>query len=195
MSLKKVAVLFSGEGTNLENLIKKLHLKSFDDLKVEIVAAVTNNPEANGIKRAEKYGIKTVILDHKKYKNRESFDKALVEKIFSLDVDLCILAGFMRILTPIFTKNIKAVNIHPSLLPLFRGARAIEKSFESDMKVAGVTVHLVSEELDGGEIVDQECFKKDEKMSLEEFEMKIHSIEYELFPKAVLKVLEVDQII
>ena len=189
MSLKKVAVLFSGEGTNLENLIKKLHLKSFDDLKVEIVAAVTNNPEANGIKRAEKYGIKTVILDHKKYKNRESFDKALVEKIFSLDVDLCILAGFMRILTPIFTKNIKAVNIHPSLLPLFRGARAIEKSFESDMKVAGVTVHLVSEELDGGEIVDQECFKKDEKMSLEEFEMKIHSIEYELFPKAVLKVL------
>jgi len=195
MSLKKVAVLFSGEGTNLENLIKKLHLKSFDDLKVEIVAAVTNNPEANGIKRAEKYGIKTVILDHKKYKNRESFDKALVEKIFSLDVDLCILAGFMRILTSIFTKNIKAVNIHPSLLPLFRGARAIEKSFESDMKVAGVTVHLVSEELDGGEIVDQECFKKDEKMSLEEFEMKIHSIEYELFPKAVLKVLEVDQII
>ncbi len=189
MSLKKVAVLFSGEGTNLENLIKKLHLKSFDDLKVEIVAAVTNNPEANGIKRAEKYGIKTVILDHKKYKNRESFDKALVEKIFSLDVDLCILAGFMRILTPIFTKNIKAVNIHPSLLPLFRGAGAIEKSFESDMKVAGVTVHLVSEELDGGEIVDQECFKKDEKMSLEEFEMKIHSIEYELFPKAVLKVL------
>jgi len=195
MSLKKVAVLFSGEGTNLENLIKKLHLKSFDDLKVEIVAAVTNNPEANGIKRAEKYGIKTVILDHKKYKNRESFDKALVEKIFSLDVDLCILAGFMRILTSTFTKNIKAVNIHPSLLPLFRGARAIEKSFESDMKVAGVTVHLVSEELDGGEIVDQECFKKDEKMSLEEFEMKIHSIEYELFPKAVLKVLEVDQII
>ncbi len=189
MSLKKVAVLFSGEGTNLENLIKKLHLKSFDDLKVEIVAAVTNNPEANGIKRAEKYGIKTVILDHKKYKNRESFDKALVEKIFSLDVDLCILAGFMRILTPIFTKNIKAVNIHPSLLPLFRGAGAIEKSFESDMKVAGVTVHLVSEELDGGEIIDQECFKKDEKMSLEEFEMKIHSIEYELFPKAVLKVL------
>ena len=184
--MKKIIILFSGEGTNLENLIQKLHQKK----NIEVVAAITNNPNAKGIKKAENYGIETVIIDHRKYESRESFDKALVKKILFFKADLCVLAGFMRILTPIFTKNIKAINIHPSLLPLFKGANAIQKSFNSDMKVAGVTVHYVSEELDGGKIIEQECFKKDDLMSFEEFEKKIHSIEYEIFPKAVLKVLK-----
>jgi len=196
MSVKKIVILFSGEGTNLENIVKKVHKKEFDSVTIEVAKAITNNPEAKGIQRAKKYGIDVEVIDYKNFDTREEFDEVLVGKIKKIEPDLVVLAGFMRILSTVFTSNIKnAVNIHPSLLPLFRGARAIEKSFESDMKVAGVTVHLVSEELDGGEIVDQECFKKDEKMSLEEFEMKIHSIEYELFPKAVLKVLEVDQII
>ncbi|EOJ1346051.1 formyltransferase family protein, partial [Campylobacter jejuni] len=97
----------------------------------------------------------------------------LVQKIKESGANLTILAGFMRILSPVFTKNIKAINLHPSLLPLFKGAHAIKESYESDMKVAGVSVHWVSEELDGGMIIAQKAFEK-RNLSFEEFEKKIH---------------------
>jgi len=183
VSLKKIVILFSGEGSNLENLIKKLHPK-----KVKILAAITNNPIARGIEKAEKLGIKTIIIDHKKYDTREDFDKDLVEIIQNVKPDLTVLAGFMRILTPIFTDNIKAINIHPSLLPLFKGANALERSFESDMKVAGVTVHEVITELDAGNIILQQCFSKN-GMDFETFKESIHTCEYEIYPQAVLSYL------
>ncbi len=189
MPIKKIVILFSGTGTNLENLIKKLHQKAFDGFKIEVVHAITNNPEAKGIEKAKRLNIKTTIIDHKKFNAREDFDKEVVTLIKSLNVDLTILAGFMRILTPIFTENIKAINIHPSLLPLFKGANAIEKSYLSNMKIAGVTIHKVSSGVDEGEIIDQECFYKNENISIDDFEKKIHQIEYTLFPKAVIKVL------
>ena len=95
----------------------------------------------------------------------------------------------MRFLTPYFTQNIKAINLHPSLLPLFKGGNAIEESFASPIKVAGISVHYVSEELDGGEIIAQQCFEKTEDMSLQDFEAKIHSLEHELLPKTVKNLL------
>ena len=177
--LKKIAILFSGEGTNLENIISKLHEKA-----VIVKKAITNNPNAKGIQRAEKYGIEVVIIDSKNFQSREEFDKELVKELKKEELDLVVLAGFMRILTPIFTDNVKAINIHPSLLPLFKGAKAIEKSYQSDMKVAGVTVHEVTSELDGGKILAQECFNRD-GMSFDEFEERIHKIEYELYPRVI----------
>jgi phosphoribosylglycinamide formyltransferase-1 len=183
MSLKKIVILFSGEGSNLENLIQKLHGKS-----VDVVGAITNKPDAKGIQKAENLGVKTIVIDHKKYKTREEFDAKLVESIQNLDVELTVLAGFMRILTPIFTDTIKAINIHPSLLPLFKGANALKRSFNSDMGVAGVTVHEVVTEVDGGKIVLQKCFEK-EGMSFEEFQKSIQKLEHEIFPQAVIKVL------
>jgi len=183
VSLKKIVILFSGEGSNLENLIKKLHPQ-----KVEIAAAITNNPHARGIEKAEKLGIKSIIIDHKCYDKREDFDKELVETIQNIKPDLTVLAGFMRILTPLFTDNIKAINIHPSLLPLFKGANALERSFESDMKVAGVTVHEVITELDAGKIILQQCFSKN-GMDFEAFKESIHACEYEIYPQAVLSYL------
>ena len=177
--LKKIAILFSGEGTNLENLILKLHQKD-----VIVTKAITNNPNANGIKRAKRHGIEVIIIDNKKFSSREDFDKELVKELQKEPLDLVVLSGFMRILTPIFTDNIKAINIHPSLLPLFKGAKAIEKSYQSDMKVAGVSVHEVTSELDSGKILAQECFNK-EGMSFHEFEKRIHKIEYELYPRVI----------
>lgn len=189
MSLKKIVILFSGEGTNLENIIKKLHNRNFDGIKIEVSKAITNNKDANGIKRAKKYGIDVKIINPKMYNTREEFDAALVEEIKKIEPNLVVLAGFMRILTPVFTENIKnAINIHPSLLPLFKGIDAVKRSFKSQMKVAGVTVHRVTEELDSGEILDQDCFKKD-NMSYEEFEKKIHELEYELYPKVIVDIL------
>ena len=189
MLIKNIVILFSGEGTNLENIIKKVHNKKFGDIKIVVSKAITNNPKAKGIIRAKKYDIKVEIIDHKKFLKREDFDKELVKIIKDENPDLVVLAGFMRILTEVFTKNIKnAINIHPSILPLFKGANAIKRSYESPMKVAGVTVHRVSEEVDGGEILDQECFKKEE-MSFKEFEKKIHEIEYKIYPKVIVSIL------
>lgn len=186
---KNIVILFSGNGTNLENIIKKVHNKEFNGVKVEVSLAITNNPNANGIKRAKKHGVDVKIIDHKNFSSREEFDKELVKVIKEINPDLVVLAGFMRILTPVFTKNIKnAINIHPSLLPLFKGANALKRSYESSMKVAGVTIHRVSEELDSGEILEQECFHREDE-SFEEFENKIHNLEHKLYPKVIVKLL------
>lgn len=185
--LVKLAVLFSGNGSNLENILEKLHQKSIGANSYEVVLCLCNKKDALGIKRAEKYGLKSVIVEHKNFATREDFDRVLVEEIQKSGADLTILAGFMRILSPVFTKNIKAINLHPSLLPLFKGAKAIKESYESDMQVAGVSVHWVSEELDGGKIIAQKAFEK-KKLSFEEFEEKIHSLEYEILPLSVIEI-------
>ena len=184
----KIVVLFSGSGTNLENLIKYFHCKRFQDKKTEIIP-ITNRPNAKGIERAKKYGIETIIIDHKEFKNREDFDTKLVEVIKSIDPSLVVAAGFMRILTPIFTDQIKAINLHPSLLPLFKGANAIEESFNSQMRVGGVTVHWISPELDSGEIIEQGCIKKIRGETLEEFKQRVHELEYTILPKSIKYIL------
>ncbi len=182
--MKKIVILFSGNGTNLQNIAKKLHNKS-----LIIAKAITNNPKAKGIERAKRFGIDVEVIDHTKFISREEFDKALVAAIKEVEPDLVVLAGFMRILTPVFAQTItNAINIHPSLLPLFKGAKAIERSFTSDMRVAGVTVHWVSKELDSGKIIEQACFHREDE-SLEEFEAKIHALEYEIYPKVITKLL------
>lgn len=188
MSLKKIAILFSGEGGNLEALIRALHKKTFDGTTIEVALTLTNNPLANGIKRARKFGLEPIVIDHTLFPDRETFDTVVTESIRAHEIDLTVLAGFMRILTPIFTEQIRAINIHPSLLPLFKGARALERSFESDMKVAGVTTHMVTTELDSGEIVDQACFSK-EGLDFEAFKAKITQTEHTLYPESVKKVL------
>ena len=189
MVVKKLAVLFSGSGSNLEAILQKLHGKIFGETKIEVVLTLTNKDNAGGIAKAAKFGLKSVILNHKDFTSREEFDAALVREIEKNGADLTVLAGFMRILTPVFTRQIRAINLHPSLLPLFKGAHAIEQSFESDMKVGGVSVHWVSEELDGGAIIAQRAFEKSAGMSLEAYEAKIHEIEHELLPQVIVEIL------
>lgn len=183
--MKKIIALFSGEGTNLANLIDKLHLKH-----CAIVCAITNNPEAGGIAKARAAGIPVEILDHRDFNGREAYDTALVDTIRDYDPDLVVLCGFMRILTPVFTSAIRSINLHPSLLPAFKGSRAIERSFESDEPIAGVSVHWVTDELDGGEIILQKSFKKEEGETLESFTAKIRAIEYEILPLSIISILK-----
>lgn len=193
MSLKKITVLFSGEGTNLKNIIDTLHKKEINGTLYKVSGAICNKKEANGIKICKDYDIPLTLIEHKDFNSREEFDKELVKAIQSYDPDLTVLAGFMRILTPLFTDNIKSINLHPSLLPLFKGTNAIEKSFYSDMKVGGVSVHYVSSELDGGKIVLQECCKKEDNETLESFTKKIKDIEHQILPKAIIKCLTIDK--
>lgn len=179
--MKKIVVLFSGEGGNLHNIIKKLHNK-----KCKVVCAITNNPEAKGLINLP---VKSEILKHNDFNSREKYDKALVKLIGRYEPDLTVLAGFMRILTPEFTKNIKAINLHPSLLPKHKGARAIQDSFDDKDTEAGVTVHWVEDELDGGEIIAQGRFKKSNNETLESFTCKIKELEYKLLPQTIVKIL------
>jgi len=186
MALKKIVILFSGRGSNMESIIQKLHNKN-----ITVVAAITNNKDAQGIKSAESLGIKVEILPHSDFADREAFDSALVSRIKNYEPDLTVLAGFMRILTPIFTDNIKAVNIHPSLLPLFKGKDGIKDSFLSGMKVGGVSVHMVTNEMDGGKIVAQECVPILKNDTLESYKQRVHEKEHELYPKAILEILDI----
>lgn len=183
MSKKKIIVLFSGKGSNLQNLIHVL------PQNIEIVATITNKPNAGGITKANHANIPVYVLEHTGFHSREAFDDALVTMIQNIEHDLVVLAGFMRILTPNFTNHIRSINLHPSLLPLFKGAKAIEKSFESDEKEGGVSVHWVSSELDGGEIILQKAVAKEAHDTLDSFTTKIQACEYELLPLAIEKIL------
>ncbi|MBN2823696.1 MAG: phosphoribosylglycinamide formyltransferase [Campylobacterales bacterium] len=183
--MKQLAVLFSGTGTNLAYILKNLHQKG----QFRVVVALCNNPNAKGIEIAKDYGIKVEIVNHKEYATREAFDTKVVEIIQSYHPELTILAGFMRIVTPIFTNAIRAINLHPSLLPKYKGLHAIERSYESGDEVAGVSVHWVSSELDGGEVILQKSFERLHNMSFEAFETKIKTIEKEALVEAIEKVL------
>ncbi|ARQ99985.1 phosphoribosylglycinamide formyltransferase [Campylobacter porcelli] len=188
MVVKNIAVLFSGSGSNLQAILEKIHNKIFNGVKIKVALLICNNPNAKGIKRAKKFGLETIVINHRDYDSREEFDQALVDEIKKYDIDLSVLAGFMRILTPVFTDNIKAINLHPSILPLFKGANAISQSYNSDMKIGGVSVHWVSSQLDSGEIIAQKSFARKHK-SLKEWEEKIHKIEHKLLPKTIIEIL------
>lgn len=182
--MKNIVILFSGEGTNLQNLIEQLH-----DTHCNIACAITNRPQAGGVARAKQFGIPVETLEHTDFESREAFDAALVERINAHNPDLVVLAGFMRILTPLFTASVNAINLHPSLLPQFKGAKAIERSFESSENVCGVSVHRVSEELDGGAVIAQQSFEKSEGETLESFTRKIRAIEHTLLPETIISLL------
>jgi phosphoribosylglycinamide formyltransferase-1 len=182
--MKKIVILFSGNGTNLLNLIEKLHHKECD-----IVAAITNRPDAGGIAKAEAHGIPVEIIDHTFFNSREAFDTELVKRIDAYAPDLVVMAGFMRIVTSVFTDNVRAINLHPSLLPLFKGANAIVESFESSEPRGGVSVHWVSGSLDGGEVIAQQAVEKRTDETLESFTEKIHALEYELLPTTIVRLL------
>jgi len=182
--MKKIVVLFSGTGTNFEYLAKNLHKK-----EATIALAITNKKDALGIEVAKRYNIPYKIIDNTLYTTREEFDKELVENIKAIEPNLTILAGFMRILTPTFTENIKAINLHPSLLPRHKGLHAIERSFADEFDEGGVSVHYVTSELDSGAVILQKAISK-KGLSFEEYYNKIRKIEKEALLEATLKVLE-----
>jgi len=181
--MKKIAVLFSGTGTNLKYILENLHGK-----EVEVVVALTNRPDAGGIVFAQEHNIPFEIIDSCLFATREAFDSELVHALHYYKPDLTVLAGFMRILTPVFTDKIKAINLHPSLLPLHKGMMAIERSYDDENEVGGVSVHWVSSELDGGEVILQKEIQKETK-SFEEYETEIKAIEKMALVEGILEVL------
>lgn len=181
--MKKIAVLFSGEGSNFDYIVTHLHKKEY-----EVVVALTNNPFAKGIEIAKKNKIPLEIVNSKEYPLREKFDIEVVKRLKKYQPNLTVLAGFMRILTTVFTKNIKAINLHPSLLPRHKGLNAIEHSYNDSFKEGGVSVHFVNEELDSGEIILQKTVLK-EGLSFELYDKAIRDIEKKALIGAIKQLL------
>jgi phosphoribosylglycinamide formyltransferase-1 len=147
-------VLISGRGSNLNAIIDAVDT---DDLPVEIRAVISNRPEAPGLQRAALAGIRTIVIDHACYRDRDSFDRALSTAIDALEPALVVLAGFMRILTPEFVEHYRGrlLNIHPSLLPAFPGLHTHQRAIEAGCREHGASVHFVTATVDGGPVIAQ----------------------------------------
>ena len=180
----RFAVFVSGMGGNLQAIIDAV---KENKITAELALVFSNKRSAYALKRAESAGLKTLFLDETKYTNKQSFERDIVISLKEENIDFIVLAGYMRILSSFFIKAYprKIMNIHPSLLPSFKGVSAIKDTFTYGAKVAGVTVHFVDEKMDHGPIILQEGFKIPEGESLEKLEEKIHRVEHKLYPQAI----------
>lgn len=178
------AVLASGNGTNLQAIINAVKKGT---LKANLKLVASDNPNAFALVRARKAKIKSVVINPKDFFDRESFDKALLDYLREEKIDFIVLAGFMRILSPLFINaySYKILNIHPAILPGFKGAHAIKDAFDYGTKITGVTVHFVDAKVDHGPIILQEAVAIHPKDTLAALESKIHKIEHAIYPKAI----------
>ena len=182
----KIAVLISGNGSNLEALIDACK-KNVINGSIDIV--ISNNPDAYGIQRAKNHSINYKIIDNNRFETREDFDKALVEELKVSNPDLIVLAGFMRILTSVMTEAFrkKIINIHPSLLPKYPGLDTHNSVIKNGDLKHGITIHFVNEVLDGGQIIAQGEISVNANETSEELKTRIHAIEHVMLPIIVSK--------
>lgn len=179
-----IGVLISGSGSNLQAIIDAIEEKRLDAF---IQVVISNRDDAFGLVRAKKHNIPTEVLDHKKFSSREAFDQALVKILQAREVELVILAGFMRLLSPIFVKAFsnRIMNIHPSLLPAFPGLHVQRKAIEHGVRFSGCTVHFVNEECDEGPIIIQAAVPVFPGETEESLSARILKEEHRIYPRAI----------
>lgn len=179
MTRPKTIVFISGNGSNLQNIIEKIEV---DFIKMDIIAVISDNPEAKGLIKAQAAGIKTLIIN-----TSDEYINRLFVLIDSHPIDLIILSGFMKILPKSFTDKYrgKIINLHPSLLPKFKGLNTHEKVLDSKEKYHGASVHFVTSELDSGPIIIQGKTKVLNNDTINTLKERVHKIEYKIFPLAV----------
>jgi phosphoribosylglycinamide formyltransferase-1 len=187
----RIAVLISGEGSNLQALLDSVHGRQASPAApsptLEVVGVASSRAEARGLERAEAAGVETAVFALADQPDRALRDEALGDWLEGLGAELVVLAGFMELLTPAFIRRFagRIVNVHPALLPAFPGLGAIEQAVEHGVKVAGVTVHLVDEGIDSGPIVLQESFELPYHRDIAAIEERFHEVEHRLLPRAV----------
>ena len=178
----KAVILISGNGSNLQSIIDNA-----DRIDLQISCVISNNKNAFGLERAESSNLRTAIVDSELYNSKEAFDRELISIIQQQEVELIVLAGYMRVLTPLFVSHYfgKILNIHPSLLPKFSGLNTHQRAIDASEKVHGVSVHFVTKELDGGPIINQESVIIDNSDTEETLSMKVLKKEHVIYPKAI----------
>jgi phosphoribosylglycinamide formyltransferase-1 len=180
----RVAVLVSGEGSNLQAILDQVHGRE----GVEVVGVGSNRAGARGLERARAAGVETAVFETSAFDDRAARDAALGDWLDQRDVELVVLAGFMELLGAPFIRRFagRIINVHPSLLPAFPGVHAIEQALEYGVKQMGVTVHFVDEGVDSGPIIMQEAFAINPySRDIAAIEDRIHEIEHRLLPRAV----------
>jgi phosphoribosylglycinamide formyltransferase-1 len=184
MSLKRIVVLISGSGSNLQAIIDAINSGRIHG---QIVRVISNKADAYGLVRAATAGIPTACIDHKAYASREAFDTDVRQIIDDAEADLVILAGFMRILSAEFVRHYsgRMLNIHPSLLPKYKGLHTHQRALEARDKEHGCTVHFVTEELDGGPLLIQAIVPVISTDDEESLQRRVHTREHIAYPLAV----------
>src|SRR4051794_24630 len=180
----RVAVLVSGEGSNLQAILDSVHGRE----GIEVVAVGSNRAEARGLERARVAGVETGVFARDEFADRPARDAAMTDWLDSRGAELVVLAGYMELLSPEFVRHYagRLINVHPSLLPAFPGLHAIEQALEYGVRVMGVTVHFVDEGIDTGPIIVQEAFEVDPySLTVDAIQERVHAIEHELLPRAV----------
>jgi phosphoribosylglycinamide formyltransferase-1 len=179
-----IVVLISGGGTNLQAIIDACKAVDYPG---NIVGVISNKADAYGLTRAENAGIAHCILSHKDFDSREIYDQALIKQIDLYQADVVVLAGFMRILTPEFVQHYqgKLINIHPSLLPKYQGLHTHQRAIDAGDKEHGVSVHYVTEELDGGPVILQAKVPIFEGDTADDLALRVHEQEHRIYPLVV----------
>ena len=184
--MKKInlGVLVSGSGSNLQSIIDHIERKALD---AEIKIIISNNPNAYALERAKKHHIPSVIIEQKDFPNREDFDRKIIEVLRFHSTDLIVMAGFMRVLSPLFLKAFprRIVNIHPALLPSFPGLHGQKQAFDYGVKFSGCTVHFVDEGVDTGPIIIQAVVPVLEDDTEETLAQRILKEEHRIYPRAI----------
>ncbi|WP_138510277.1 phosphoribosylglycinamide formyltransferase [Maricaulis alexandrii] len=184
MAKTKIAVLISGRGSNMQALIEAA---KHEDYPAEIVLVASNNPDAPGLEIARAAGIETDVVNHRDYEDREEFEEALDQTIKLYGARIVCLAGFMRILTPWFTERWRdlLINIHPSLLPAFKGLHTHERALEAGVRIHGCTVHYVRPEMDDGPIIGQAAVPVLPGDTPDTLSARVLEAEHKLYPQCV----------
>ncbi|SMN10797.1 Phosphoribosylglycinamide formyltransferase [uncultured Candidatus Thioglobus sp.] len=187
-SLSKVVVLISGSGSNLQSIIDNAA-----DIGIKIESVISNKADAFGLQRAKKSGIPTKVIDHTQFDSREAFDQATTKYINTINPKLILLAGFMCILSTEFINTFagKILNIHPALLPKFKGLNTHQRAIDAGEKFAGASVHFVTNELDAGEVILQKSVAIEPDDTVQSLAEKVLKQEHILYPLAIKKVLQV----
>ena len=183
----RLGILASGNGSNFEYIIKAIQQ---NQLNAEIVILIVNNPECLAIKKAVKYNIKYVIINHRDFDSRLEHDNLVMKKLEELSVELVVMAGWMRIVGEEIINSFKnrLINIHPSLLPSFKGVDAIQQAMDEKVKITGCTVHYVQKEVDSGSIIIQAAVPIKEQDSKDTLTKRIQKMEHIILPLAIAEV-------
>jgi phosphoribosylglycinamide formyltransferase 1 len=194
--MKNIVILISGSGSNMRAIVQAAHSRAWGvRLGAQVAAVISNQPDAAGLIWAREQGLPTAVLSHKDFKTaanpREAFDASLLKLVQSFDPALVVLAGFMRILTPVFVAPLegKLVNIHPSLLPAFPGLHTHERAIAEGCKLAGCTVHRVVAQLDAGPILDQAAVPVLAGDTAQTLAARVLTQEHMIYPKVIEELL------
>ena len=183
-AIPRLAVLISGNGSNLQAIIDAIEAGR---LAAEIAVVVSNEPEARGLRRALQHGIETRIVDHRDYPDRERYDAALRDCIAGFSPDYILLAGFMRILGADFVAAFadRILNIHPSLLPAYKGLDTHRRALDNNETEHGVSIHLVTAELDDGPVIMQASYPIEPGDAVADLQQKGHRLEHLMYPRVI----------